>query len=130
MKARTIIASVAVPAAMAVSAFGATAASASTGPSNGQTTQQTGGSAANYQDPVFGHVKCNETQHPKFDTVGCTFLDGQGSGGYQPGQTYTVGWNSDFLNSGHQTGVLTFTITTDSAGNVTGYSGQATYPNG
>ena len=123
MKARTILASAAVPAVLAVSLLGATAASASTGPSNGQTGQMTGNRATSYTDPVFGGVQCNETQHPKFDTVSCKFTDGQV---LTPSSTGTVGWNSDFAGNTHTTGVLTYTVN-DSG---TGYSGQATYPNG
>ena len=99
-------------------------AMASTGPSNGQSGQQTGhNNAAKYADPVFGPVQCNETQHPQFDTVSCKFTAGQL---LTAGSTGTVGWNSDFTSSGHTTGVLTYTINPDGSG----YTGQATYPNG
>src|SRR2546430_6993974 len=93
------------------------AASASIGPaSNGQVGQVTGHNAANYQDPVFGHVQCNETQHPAFDTVSCKFVDGQL---LPAGQTGSVGWNSDFGNKSIHSGVtgtLTYTVNPDGAG--------------
>jgi hypothetical protein len=126
MNRRTILLSALAPLALAGSLLATTGAHASTltaGGSNSITTKMTGNSPASYSDPVFGGVKCNETSHPKFDTVGCTFTDGQV---LTPGTTGTVGWNSDFAGSGHQTGVLTYTVNDTG----TGYSGQATYPNG
>jgi hypothetical protein len=101
---------------------------ASAGPdTNGQTAQQTGSNnAATYTDPVFGPVKCNETQHPKFDTVACKSTSGSPLTGVSPGQIGTVGWNSDFANSGHNTCVLAYTVSLDGLS----YTGQATYPNG
>lgn len=124
---RKLIAAATIAAALAVPAVSA----ASTGiTSNGQTGQQTGhNGAAVYNDPVFGWVQCNETQHPQFDTVSCKFTAGQIQ---TPGATATVGWNSDWLGSSgllpnhSKTGVLTYTINPDGAG----YTGQATYPNG
>ena len=89
--------------------------------------------AITYQDAVFGLVQVNETQHPNFDTISAKFVDGQtaASLGMQPGQTGTVGWNSDFgtnqssTKSVHPlTGTLTYTINADGLG----YTGQATYP--
>jgi hypothetical protein len=126
-RARTIVLSALAPLTIAGSllafAGGAHAAELTAGGSNSISAHQTGKDAAVYTDPVFGGVRCNETSHPKFDTVGCTFTAGQVM---TPGQTGSVGWNSDFANSGHQTGVLTYTINADG----TGYSGQAAYPNG
>lgn len=112
-------------AALTIAAGVAGPAMASTGPAtNGQTAQQTGhNNAAKYIDPVFGQVQCNETQHPQFDTVSCKFMAGQTQA---PGAIGSVGWNSDFQNSGHTTGVLNYTINLDG----TGYTGQATYPQG
>jgi len=100
------------------------AASASTGQSNGQTAKLTGNNgAAVYVDGVFGPVKCNETQHPKFDTVSCRFTAGQTQ---TPGTSGTfTNWYSDF-NDRANSGTLTYTINADG----TGYTGQATYPNG
>lgn len=96
---------------------------ASAGPGNGAQATLTGHDAAAYTDPVFGPVKCNETEHAKFDTVECQFTGGQT---FTPSGIQTVGWNSDFAASGHTTGVLTYTIKPDGSG----YTGKATYPNG
>jgi hypothetical protein len=100
-------------------------AMASTGPgSNGQTGQLTGKNAISYADPFFGNVTCNETQHPKFDTVSCSIspanLGLAGTSG-----TFTNGWTSDFGDRA-SVGTLTYTVNADG----TGYTGQATYPNG
>lgn len=120
---RIIITAVAAAAVLGGGLATTASAMASTGPSNGQSGQLTGNRATSYPDPQFGAVQCNETQHPKFDTVSCKFTAGQL---LTPGATGTVGWNSDFANSGHTTGVLTYTINPDGSG----YTGQATYPNG
>jgi hypothetical protein len=114
-------------AAAALSLLGATAAFASPGPGgNGQTGTGTGNNAFTYSSfnfPDSGAVICNETQHPKFDTVEC-----QGPGvqlqAYE-GQTLSVGWISDFLSGPHagQTGVLTYTVAPDGLS----YSGQVFY---
>jgi hypothetical protein len=137
MRIRTILAAAAAPAALAAFLLGTTGtAFASTGPaSNGQVSQMTGNgskssAAQTYTDSVFGQVKVNETQHPNFDTVSAKFTGGQtaASLGMWPGETGTVGWNSDFgnaaLSTHSQTGTLTYTINADG----TGYTGQATYP--
>jgi hypothetical protein len=129
MRIITIIKVAAAPAIIAggllatMAAPAAHAATLTAGGSNSISAHLTGKGAATYPDAVFGNVKVNETSHAKFDTVGATFIDGQTM---TPGQTGSVGWNSDFANSGHQTGVLTWTVNADG----TGYSGQATYPNG
>jgi hypothetical protein len=129
MRIPTILAAAAAPAALAAILLGTTGtAFASTGPaSNGQVGQMTGNNVKPYNDPVFGWVKVNETEHPKFDTVSAKFTDGQTatSLGMWPGETGTVGWNSDFTNPTHPgTGTLTYTINADGLG----YTGQATYP--
>jgi hypothetical protein len=116
-----------VAAVPAAALFGAVAlaapAMASSGPNgNGQTALLTGRDAAVYTDGVFGPVKCNETQHPKFDTVECQFTAGQV---FTPGLTGTGSWSSDFGDRAN-IGVITFTVNQDG----TGYSGHATYPNG
>ena len=116
---------------LGIGAATAAPAFASTGTgSNGSSANQTGkAGAAKYTDPVFGLVQCNETQHPQFDNVTCKFMAGQVQTPNAAGQ---VGWNSDWLGTsgllpGHaNTGTLTYTINADG----TGYSGQATYPNG
>jgi len=123
MHIRTILATAAVPAALAATLLGATAASASTGP-NGQTGQLTGNNATSYADPFFGGVQCNETEHAKFDTVECQFTGGNPA--FAPGSSGIIGWNSDFTGSGHSTGVLAYTIKQDGSG----YTAKATYPNG
>jgi hypothetical protein len=106
----------------AAAAFIASSAFAGTpgSDSNGQTTKMTGkNGATSYADPVFGDVTCNETQHPKFDTVACAFatprLDLAGVSG-------TYGWISDFDHSLPQ-GTITYTVSLDG----TGYTGKATY---
>jgi hypothetical protein len=105
----------------------AASANAAIGTSNANTGGQlTGKSAAQYTDYVFGQVQVNETQHPKFDTVSAKFIDHTAFElGMTPGQTGTVGWNSDFgAGSIHPaTGTLTYTINADG----TGYTGQVTY---
>ncbi len=109
-------------------------AMASAGPSgsNAQQGQLTGKGAISYPDGYFGTTdQCNETQHPAFDTVSCKFIDGT-SRPDLAGVSGTVGWNSDWLGnpallpSHSNVGVLTYTINADG----TGYTGQATYPNG
>jgi len=102
-----------------------TAATAPVG--NGITVKATGHNAFTYDDPVFGQVKVNETEHPGFDTVGATFLDGLPAG-MSPGQAGTVEWYSDFSSGPHagQYGTLTYTINTDGSG----YSGTVAYPAG
>ena len=78
-----------------------------------------------------------ETQHAAFDTVSCKAIPGVNLDGTAvkgtalltnatPSQIGSVGWNSDFANSGHTTGALAFTVNLDGSG----YSGQATYPAG
>ena len=140
MRIRTILAAAAAPAAIAAALLGTAApaahaatltASVGSPASNGQAGQMTGNRAAVYTDGVFGPVQCNETQHPKFDTVSCKFTAGQLQ---TPGTTGTVGWNTDFtttnegvtLPSHVNTGVLAYTVNADGSG----YTGQATYPNG
>jgi hypothetical protein len=147
MRIRTIIAAAAAPAALAGVLLGTvgqaaapaaaqaavlTASVSSTG-TNGQVGHITGKNAITYQDAVFGLVQVNETQHPNFDTISAKFVGGQtaASLGMQPGQTGTVGWNSDFGTNQSSpasvhllTGTLTYTINADGLG----YTGQATYP--
>ena len=138
MRIRTILAAAAAPAALAAALLGTAVAPAAhasaltAGPGNGTVSASntlTGNKsdAQSYNDPVFGPVKVNETQHPAFDTVSAKFTGGQTMTPNQPGQ---VGWNSDFGSAalrGHtQTGLLTYTINADG----TGYTGQVTYPNG
>ena len=89
---------------------GAGMASASTGPSNGQAGQLTGQHAATYNDAVFGPVRCNETQHPKFDTVSCQSTSGLPLTGVTAGQVGSVGWLSDFNGT---FGTLSFTVSAD-----------------
>ena len=130
MRIITVIKVAAAPAIIAggllatMAAPAAHAATLTAGGSNSISAHLTGKGAATYSDAVFGNVKVNETSHAKFDTVGATFTDGPRLD--LAGQSGSVGWNSDFLNSGHQTGELTYTVNADG----TGYSGQATYPNG
>ena len=99
-------------------AISGTAYAGTPGSTNGQTAKQTGKTAAIYSDAVFGDVTCNETQHPKFDTVSCAFasarLDIAGQGG-------TVGWYSDFNSS--KLGTMTYAVNADGSG----YTGQASY---
>jgi hypothetical protein len=100
---------------------------ASTGPAgNGQAGHVTGGRAASYTDPVFGPVRCNETQHPAFDTVACQSATGAPLTGVVGGQAGSVGWNSDFgaVTIHPVTGTLTYTVSPDGLS----YTGQATYP--
>jgi hypothetical protein len=126
-----------------------TGAFASTGPvSNGQAGQITGNNATVYNDPYFGPVSCNETQHPGFDTIGCHAVvigpDGKVVKGatalplWRPaGETnQVVGWVSDFGGNftapkngvdpyaGRSGGTLNYTVSTDGMS----YTGQATYP--
>jgi hypothetical protein len=111
---------------LGIGAATAAPAFASPGPgSNGQTNTGTGNSITytNGTFPDSGLVFCNETQHPKFDTVEC-----HGPGVQLQafeGQTLTVPWLSDFGSGPHagQTGVLTYTVSADGLS----YSGQATY---
>jgi hypothetical protein len=108
---------------LGIGAATAAPAFASTGPSsNGQTAQQTGNRATSYTDSLFGAVKCNETSHPKFDTVSCAMSPANLG---LAGTSGTVGWNSDFGNRTN-TGVLTYTVSPDGLS----YTGQATYPSG
>jgi hypothetical protein len=136
------LAAAAAPAALAAVLLGSTGtAFASTAPaSNGQAGHMTGNQATSYIDPYFGTVQCNENQHPAFDNVTCKFI-GAPAQNFTVGQTGQVGWNSDFSanaatqgpnpnNSIHSNqGTLTYTITGNATtGQVTGYTGQATYP--
>ena len=120
--AATIVASLATLAVPAVSM-------ASTGTSNGQSGKLTGNNAAKYNDPVFGSVQCNETQHAKFDTLSCKSTTGSPLTNVAPGQVGTVGWNSDFgavsgtTNIHPVTGTLAYTVSADGLS----YTGQATY---
>jgi hypothetical protein len=114
------------PAAAAALLLTTGTAFAATGPAggNGQTGHLTGGKAATYTDPVFGPVRCNETQHAKFDTVACQSTTGAPLTGVAGGQAGSIGWNSDFAGSGQPTGTLVYTVSPDGLG----YTGQATYP--
>ena len=88
------------------------------GSSNGMTAKLTGNTSADYIDPVFGSVSCNETQHRKFDTVSCKLVAGPNSA--LAGTSGTVAWLSDF------NGVLgSFTYSFSADGST--YSGKATY---
>jgi hypothetical protein len=108
------------------------AASASTGPGNGQTGTLTGSSATVYDDvyaPGWAWVQCNETQHPKFDAIECQFLSGDpAKGGVKTAipsianLSGTEAWNSDFHDRA-TSGTLTFTVNSDG----TGYTAKATY---
>jgi len=112
---------------LGIGAATAAPAFASTGPStNGQVGQMTGNTrAASYTDPVFGGVKCNETQHPAFDTVSCKSTTGSPLTNVAPNATGQVGWNSDFAgNTRINPGTLTYTVSPDGLS----YTGQATYP--
>jgi hypothetical protein len=141
MRIRTILKAAAVPAIIAGGLLGsAAAASASTGPSAGQTDHMTGNAATVYADPVFGPVQCNETQHPAhgkqlaFDTVSCTAIPGINADGTavkgaallpQPAAlNYAPGANSWISDFDHAT-YGSINVTVNAAG--TGYSGQATY---
>lgn len=143
MKYRIILASAAAPAAIAISLIGANAASASTGPVAGTTqpngtasiVQMTGKNGVSYTDPVFGPVHCDEVHHyaksgaADFDSVTCKSTTGLPLTNATPGQTETVGWNSDFStrNWGDvNTGSITLTVSDDGLS----YTGIATYPNG
>jgi hypothetical protein len=98
----------------------------------------TGKNGLTYNDAVFGQVKINETQHPKFDTISATFIGHTATDiNMVPGQTGTLPWNSDFTANyatpsgaqlpgsigGRVDGTLTYTINADG----TGYTGQITY---
>jgi hypothetical protein len=95
------------------------------GSSNGQSLKMTGlgkqasqGGAAGYNDPFFGpNTRCNETQHPTFDTVSCTLATPNLS---LAGTSGTVGWYSDFNGN---LGTFTYTVSADGLS----YSGKATY---
>ena len=148
MRTRTILVAAAAPAALAAALLGASPAFASSGPapSNGGAGHLTGNAAISYQDPYFGGVQCNENQHPQFDNVTCKFVTNatlgltSWAGNFTVGKTDQVGWISDFGGNGtapangvapvhHQQGTLTYTITGDATtGQVTGYTGQVTYP--
>jgi hypothetical protein len=109
---KIILAAIAVSFAITGTAFAGTP-----GSTNGQTLKMTGkNNAASYLDGYFGQTTCNETQHPKFDTVSCTLSSPTslaGTGG-------TVGWLSDF-NGNY--GTFTYTVSADGLS----YTGQATY---
>ncbi|MES2002708.1 MAG: hypothetical protein V4444_10420 [Pseudomonadota bacterium] len=88
------------------------------GSSNGMTDKRTGNTSADYVDPVFGSVSCNETQHRKFDTVSCKLVDGPNSA--LAGTSNTVPWYSDFNGA---FGSFTYSFSADGST----YSGKATY---
>jgi hypothetical protein len=141
MRIRTLLVAAAAPAALAVSLLGATAASASTGPGSFSAAGTQPGSSSlikatfSYGDPVFGPVNCQEIHHQNgtqdFDSVSCQTPDGSAlGGGYQPLQTYTVGWLSDYAYNGASltihpkqadTAQVNLTFTVNAAGN--GYTG-------
>jgi hypothetical protein len=98
--------------------FAGAAFAGTPGSNNGQTSKMTGKAAASYSDAVFGDVTCNETQHPKFDTVSCAFASPRLD---IAGQAGTVGWYSDFNNSKLST--MTYAVNIDGSG----YTGQANY---
>jgi phage-related minor tail protein len=99
------------------------AGSAFAGPSgsqsNGQTTKKTGNNAVTFIDYVFdqGQTTCNETQHPKFDTVSCALTTPNLA---LAGTSGTYGWNSDFNGT---LGVITYPFSADGAS----YPGHVTY---
>jgi hypothetical protein len=84
---------------------------------NGVTARLTGNGATSYTDAVFGPVTCNETQHPKFDTVSCQVADPNPS---LAGTTFTNGWFSDFNGAA---GTISITVSGDGKH----YTGKATY---
>jgi len=90
----------------------------SPGSDNGVTARLTGKTSTTYNDGFFGSVTCNETQHPKFDTVECQINGAPRTD--LAGQTITGSWFSDFDGTW---GSITFTVNADG----TGYSGKATY---
>jgi hypothetical protein len=94
-----------------------TAYAGTPGSSNGVTTRLTGNTSADYADAVFGNTSCNETQHPKFDTVSCTLGTPNLS---QAGTSATVGWLSDFNGT---YGTFSYTFSADGST----YYGKATY---
>ena len=106
-------------AALALLSTAALAGPGGTGGGNAQTSKLTGKNAISYPDGwYFGDsVTCNETQHPKFDTVSCTIVNP-----YLPaGSSGTVEWLSDFGTG--QYGTLTYTVSADGLS----YTGQVTY---
>jgi hypothetical protein len=105
-------------AAFAASLVPGVALAGTPGSSNSVTQKMTGKSATAYSDVVFGDTTCNETQHPKFDTVACT-LSSANLG--LAGTSGTVGWYSDFDNS--KLGTFAYTVSADGLS----YYGQATY---
>jgi hypothetical protein len=84
---------------------------------NGVTDKLVGQGAASYTDAIFGPVTCNETQHPKFDTVSCRIADPNPA---LAGTTATNGWFSDFNGT---FGSITYTVSGDGKH----YTGKATY---
>lgn len=102
---------------LAAPAFiGGAALAGTPGSSNGVTARLTGNTSASYHDPVFGDVTCNETQHPKFDTVSCQIANPNPA----LAGTHTGAWISDFNGTW---GTITYTVTDQ--GNH--YVGKATY---
>jgi hypothetical protein len=97
--------------------LGGIAIAATPGTSNGVTAKLVGQGAASYTDAVFGDVTCNETQHPKFDTVSCRIANPNPS---LAGTSGTVGWLSDFNGT---FGTLTYSVSADGMH----YTGKATY---
>jgi hypothetical protein len=85
--------------------------------SNGVTAKLVGQGAAKYTDVFFGDTTCNETQHPKFDTVSCRFSTPNLA---LAGTSGAIGWDSDFNGT---YGTFTYTVSADG----TSYSGKATY---
>ena len=85
--------------------------------SNGVTAKLVGQGAASYTDALFGDVTCNETQHPKFDTVSCRIANPNPA---LAGTSGTNGWISDFNGAG---GTITYRVSGDGMH----YTGKATY---
>lgn len=85
--------------------------------SNAVSDRMVGKTATSYSDAYFGSTTCNETQHPKFDTVSCTLANPSSLAG----TSGTIGWYSDFNNA--KLGTFTYTVSPDGLT----YSGQATY---
>jgi hypothetical protein len=114
MKGILIIASV--TAAFAI-AGGVASAGTPGSNGNGVTGRLTGNGAASYTDGVFGPVTCNETQHPKFDTVSCEVANPNPA---LAGTTFTNTWFSDFNGA---LGTISITVSGDGKH----YTGKATY---
>jgi hypothetical protein len=88
--------------------------------------------SSTYTDPVFGPVTCTGTHLKKQNTDNFTCTTQAGSFSSTPYVGEQVNWNSDYwgIAKPGMTANTTMTITsvgTDAAGNVTSYTGTATY---